>query len=297
MERQSPIAGSWYEGTEDGLRDQIKGLLLDKKYGPGRDPLVDTEQKIQDESIIGIISPHAGYVYSGSTAAHGFSKMYEGRSKIDTAIVLGPNHQGIGPRVSIHPSGKWKFPLGSVDVDGELVEFAENWDFGALKGNIEIETSAHIREHSIDIQIPFLQYLYGNDIRIFPICLADQSLRPVAEVLSDFLLAVFNEFPEKRIIVVASSDFSHEYDYDKLTKNDQNMIQLIKQLDVEDAERYRTENGVTMCGYGPIYTLLRLAEKVGSPSVEKLQYTNSGLVSGRTGGYTVGYCSFLIKGG
>ncbi len=295
MSRQSPIAGTWYEGTKQQLTNQIQSLLKDDKFGPGKDPTENPAIKSVDESILGIVSPHAGYVYSGSIAAHGFSKLYENFPNPDTIVIIGPNHRGYGPPVSIYPEGIWKFPLGDISIDKELVDYAKNWDFGSFSDYVQIEESAHLQEHSIDIQIPFLQYFYGDKINIFSICLADQSLNPVAEVLSSFLKEMIDVFRNKKILIVASTDFSHENDYDLLVNNDQTMIDLLERLNLEEADQFRKSNRMTMCGYGSVYTLIRLAQKMGDPSVKTLKYSNSALVKDSKGGYTVGYCSMVVR--
>ncbi|MHA2250649.1 MAG: AmmeMemoRadiSam system protein B [Candidatus Kariarchaeaceae archaeon] len=295
MERNSPIAGTWYEGTEKSLKNQINSLLKDKKFGPGKDPLEHERGDKTASNIIGIISPHAGYVYSGSVASCGFSKIYDNFDKIDTAIVLGPNHRGFGPPISIFPEGQWNFPLGSLTIDEDLVEFARNWDFGKIKDYVQIEVSAHQEEHSLDIQVPFVQYLFGNNVKLFAICFADQSLDPVADVISDFLHDILNKFTTKKIVIIASTDFSHEYDYDVLLKNDQSMIDLFEKMKIEEADQFRKSNRMTMCGYGPVYSILRLAEKIGNPSIETLKYANSAQIKDSYGGYTVGYTSMLVQ--
>ncbi len=294
MDRQSRHAGSWYEGSKKTLSQQIHNLFLDKQWGYGADPLENLDDREFDPHLIGIVSPHAGYVYSGPIASHGFAEVFKRLEKIDTIVILGPNHQGLGAPISLYPDGQWHNPLGSVSIDTEFIEYAKKYDFGSLQGRIGFERLAHVNEHSIDIQLPFLQYLYKGQFKIVPICIGDQSFDPTVSTLSAFLKDYISSHSEKRILVVASSDFSHEHNYDLVVKNDKTMLSYLESMNLQEAEQFRQRIRMTMCGYAPIFTLIQTAKNLGNPSVQVLKYANSTDIR-PGGGYTVGYASILVR--
>ncbi|NHJ03126.1 MAG: AmmeMemoRadiSam system protein B [Candidatus Heimdallarchaeota archaeon] len=293
MDRFSRHAGSWYAGTKASLESQIHELFLNK-WGVGKDPLEFKNERTLEEDIIGIASPHAGYAYSGPIASHGYALLYDQFEKIDSAIVLGPNHSGFGAPISIYPEGAWNNPLGSISIDQELVAFAKSYSFDRLRNKIGFETSAHLNEHSIDIQLPFLQYLYKDTFEILPICLGDQSYNTTVAELSQFLSELLKAFSERKIIIIASSDLSHEHNYDLVVKNDQTMLSYLEKGDLNGAEQYRKHVSMTMCGFGPVFTLIRTAATFGKPIVKVLKYANSSDIH-PGGGYTVGYASIAVS--
>jgi len=294
MDRKSRHAGSWYEGSKKSLTQQIHNLFIDEQWGYGKDPLENLEDRVDDSHLIGIVSPHAGFVYSGPIASHGFAEVFKRFETINTVIILGPNHQGMGAPISFYPGGLWENPLGSLRVDTEFVNYAKSYDFGSIQSRIGFEHLAHINEHSIDIQLPFLQYLYKNEFEIAPISLGDQSFDPVVSSLSTFLSDYISSHPEKRILIVSSSDFSHEHNYDLVVKNDKTMLTYLESMNLKEAEQFRQRIRMTMCGYAPVFTLIQTAKNLGSASVEILKYANSTDIR-PGGGYTVGYASILVR--
>ncbi len=293
MKRTSQHAGSWYEGSESTLKAQLHDLFTDKKFGYGKDPLESSNDRASNSNLIGIVAPHAGYVYSGSIASHGYAEAYYNIEKLDTAVILGPNHRGVGTPISFYPEGSWVNPLGSVKIDSEGISFAESYDFSVIKNRIGFESTAHSYEHSIDIQLPFLQYLF-SDFQIIPICLGDQSYEPVAMGLANFLKDFIVKFSNKRILIVASSDFSHENNYNLVVNNDKKMLAYLEKVALLAADEFRRSVGMTMCGYGPVFTLIRTAELLGNPVVKTLKYANSSDIRSG-GGYTVGYASMIVQ--
>jgi AmmeMemoRadiSam system protein B len=294
MDRHSRHAGSWYAGTQESLQNQIHDLFL-SEWGYGKDPLKAPEERTFNQDILGIVSPHAGYVYSGPIASHGYAEVYKNFEYLDTVVVLGPNHSGVGAAVSFYPEGKWHNPLGAVEIDTNLIDFAQSYDFGDIQNRVGFESSAHLSEHSIDIQLPFLQYLYEkNPFKFVPICLWDQSYSPTIKGLAKFLQAYIKAHSEKKNLIIASSDFSHEYNYDLAVKNDKTMLSHLEKPDLSKAEEFRKEVSMTMCGYGPVFALIKTAELLGTPSVNVLKYANSSDIRSG-GGYTVGYASITVK--
>ncbi|MHA1941315.1 MAG: AmmeMemoRadiSam system protein B [Candidatus Hodarchaeales archaeon] len=293
MKRISQHAGSWYAGSESTLKAQLHDLFTNKRFGYGKDPLESPKDRSSNPNLIGIVSPHAGYVYSGSIASHGYAEAFNSIQDLDIVIILGPNHRGVGAPISFYPEGSWVNPLGSIRIDNEGIDFAKSYDFGSIKNKIGFEPSAHVSEHSIDIQLPFLQYLFP-DFQIMPICLGDQSYDPVAKLLAKFLKDFIQNFTEKRILIVASSDFSHENNSSLVVDNDKQMLSYLERAALEEAEQFRRSIGMTMCGYGPVFALIHTAELLGNPVVKTLKYANSSDIK-PGGGYTVGYASIVVQ--
>ncbi|MDH5402354.1 MAG: AmmeMemoRadiSam system protein B [Candidatus Heimdallarchaeota archaeon] len=283
--RKSPIAGSWYKGTNTELTEQIQELFQNSVHGIQDDPFNSLKNtKIDD--LLGIIVPHAGYMYSGSVATHGYHTLFKSIPHVDTVIVIGPNHRGVRTDISMYPEGKWVFPNGSVDIDHELVRFAKAYEFSDI--HVDFDPISQSQEHSIDIQIPFLLYLFNQKFNIFPICLGSQS-NQTTDALSKFLFDLIQTKKSKKIVIVASSDLSHEYNYDILIQNDTNFLELLLLGDVTSLEKFRLDHHMTSCGYGAIFTLIKLANSYTQPSIKLLKYANSSQITGKSGGYTVGY--------
>lgn len=212
-----------------------------------------TNIKTKPESSI-VISPHAGYIYSGRTAAAAISSL----KPADVFIMLGPNHTGIGLGFSIMGSGSWKTPLGDAEIDQNLAD--------ALKKKcafLEEDEGAHANEHSIEVQMPFLQYRFGK-IRFVPVCINQEiSCQEFAKKCIKLGEAIADLSGNSRISVVASSDFSHYVPLDAAEKQDGMAIKEIKKLDVSGFFKTIEENNVSVCGFGPIAAAMAAAKKLG----------------------------------
>ena len=152
--RPPVVAGQFYAGTKSDLIEQIEWCYT-HPHGPGEIPEVQAGPR----RLVGLVSPHAGYIYSGPVAAHGFSRMAQD-GKPGSVVILGPNHTGAGSGVSIMTDGKWRTPLGEVQVDKPLSEAVK-------QGSeiIDVDEVAHTHEHSLEVQLPFLQHLFGDMLR------------------------------------------------------------------------------------------------------------------------------------
>jgi hypothetical protein len=213
------------------------------------------------ENVIGIIAPHAGYIYSGLTAAYSYASLPKNPKK--TIVIIGPNHTGYGSEVSVYPNGKWKTPLGELEVDEEFVdELIKNCKL------TEKDEAAHIYEHSIEVQLPFLQFLYGGNLKIVPICLMNQSLE-VAECLANALMKTKKEF-----LLVASSDLNHYESYEITQRKDMELIKAIISLDLKKFYQTLERLNVSACGYGAIATLMSLTKKLDG-KIELLRHSTS----------------------
>lgn len=283
MTRISPISGSWYAGTRDKLRKQIDTLYCDETFGYGSLPSKGEFHR----KVVGIVVPHAGYRYSGYTASHSYAKLYQMLPSLDLAIIIGPNHTGLGSGVSFSKED-WETPFGKMEIDKNILKFAEDYNFSQLQA--KVDEMAHLKEHSIEIQLPFLQYLY-DDFKIFPICMWQQD---GFEELALFLKDILEKFETKSIAIIASSDLSHEHNYNTLVHNDEIMRGLISKGNSDAAYKFKKESGMTMCGYGPVFSLLRLNEMINVNMIEQLAYSNSSQITNNydPNTYRVGYSAF-----
>jgi MEMO1 family protein len=281
MPRRSPaVAGMFYPSSAASLKKQIEECFL-HSIGPGKLP----SGKINKRSHpLALISPHAGYVYSGPVAAHGYLEL-DGRSRPRTVVVIGPNHYGIGMDVSIYPDGVWVTPLGEVKIDSQLGrELAELSDIFSL------DELSHAREHSIEVQIPFLQYVLG-DFSFLPICMLDQSIEVSLEV-GRALAELLKE--RTGIMLVASTDFTHYEPHQVAVKKDSIALDNIRKLDVETLYRVLREVDISMCGYGPVSAVLEASRRLGASKAELLKYATSGDITGDKSS-VVGYASLKIE--
>ncbi|HDM23807.1 hypothetical protein DRO02_00280 [archaeon] len=274
-------AGTFYESDPERLKQQIIGCFK-HRLGPGKLPST-RDQPLS--KVIGIVSPHAGYMYSGPVAAHGFLKLAEdGRPK--TAIILGPNHTGLGSGVSIMADGKWYMPFGDVEIDREVAsKILENCDI------IDIDVTAHMYEHSIEVQIPFLQFLYG-DIKIVPICMMLQDQATSTEVGTCIYQAVGNRIG-KDIVIIASSDFTHYEPHEIAYEKDMSAIERILQLNIEEFFNVIRYRNISVCGPGPIGALMAIAREFNAKP-RLLKWASSGDVVGYKG-EVVGYASIIFE--
>jgi AmmeMemoRadiSam system protein B len=280
VNRKAVFAGQFYEADPEKLKDRIEWCFK-HPLGPGSIP---TPSSVRSKTSVGFISPHAGYVYSGPIAAHTYYYLAkEGRP--DTFIILGPNHTGMGAAVAIWPDGVWETPLGRIEIDKELAsEISENSNFAKL------DTVAHSEEHSIEVQLPFLQYIF-NGFKIVPISMLYQSPETAKDLADAILKAV--EDLQRDIIIIASTDMSHYEPHELAVKKDREALEKIVALDPEGLYSTVIERNITMCGVGPVMTLLYVARRLGSSKGEILKYATSGDVTGEMS-WVVGYASVRI---
>ena len=278
--RKPAVAGSFYDGDSKSLNIQIENCFL-HKIGPGEIPLVNPKRQ---NNIIGLISPHAGYMYSGPVAANGFFIAFN-YFKPDTIIVLGPNHRGFGEDISIMVEGKWKTPLGELEIDTDIAE-------NILKNSkiIKNDKKAHQYEHSIEVQLPFIQYIFGKDIKFVPICMTRQDIDTDIEIAKSICSSVV----DKNILIIASSDFTH-YEPQEYAENvDKQAINAILEFNPKKLYDIIYQQNLTMCGPGPITVMLIVCKTLGAKKAELLKYATSGDVSGAYG-QVVGYASIIIR--
>ncbi len=265
MVRRAVVAGTFYPGTRERLKEQIRQCFM-HPLGPQRIPQVGSKRTIK-----GAIVPHAGYVYSGHVAAHCYAEIAENGFP-ETFIILGPNHTGQGSGVALVTQGSWETPMGEVPIDEENA-------FQLARGTLDEDKMAHQFEHSIEVQLPFLQYF--KDFKFIPISMALQDLQTAREI-GDILGSITTN-----AIVIASTDFSHvgphymqmppkDRRVDKwAAEQDHFAIEKILALDEKGFMKTVMEKNISMCGYGCVTALLIAVKKWGATKARLLKYATS----------------------
>ena len=282
MEKRRPaVAGMFYEADPEALKAQIEWCFT-HPLGPGKLPPRGGGERRES---IGFVAPHAGYMYSGPVAAHVYYQLAH-EKKPDTVVIVGPNHTGLGTLVSVMVEGVWETPLGEVEIDRELamriVKYSELAD---------IDDKAHLYEHSVEVQVPFLQYIYGGGFRIVPIVMWDQSSRSARD-LGEAVYRAVRELG-RDIVYIASSDFTHYEPHEVAVKKDKLAIDRILGLDPEGLEKVVKEHDITMCGPGPVMSMLYYAKKAGASKAKLLKYATSGDITGDRSS-VVGYAAIRV---
>ncbi len=264
--RRAAVAGAFYEGERDRLEKQLRDCFS----GITRE---------ENENVLGAVVPHAGYMYSGSVAASVYAKL----PRADIFVIVGPNHQGIGSLVAVSKD-TWVTPLGEVEVDEAFVD-------ALPKRIIDLDENAHKYEHSIEVQLPFLQFLFNKNFRFVPICIGlsdEDTAKEIGEDLANTISKI-----KKKVVVIASSDFTH-YEPDRIAREkDEYVIEAIKALDVAKFYNRVYERNSTACGIGPIVAMMHAAKKLGAKEGELIKYATSGDVTGDRSG-VVGYGGITV---
>jgi AmmeMemoRadiSam system protein B len=277
MARKAVVAGHFYEGKKEHLLEEIRQCFL---KGPGAIPKINQKKG----TIKGVVVPHAGYYYSGHVAAYVFNEIAkDGFPK--KVILLGPNHQSIGSQVSIMTHGSWTTPLGDVHISPDAKHYCT--------GVLTADDVAHKYEHSIEVQLPFLQFL-SDDFSFIPICFGWQEWDTVEEV--GRILSRADD-----TLFIASTDFSHvgfsgfpseEHINTMVRDKDQLAIDKILHRDPQGLIETVREYDITMCGYGAVAAMLAAIQEK-TTEAKLLKYATSYDVEPST--YCVGYAAIIIK--
>ncbi|MCX8195141.1 MAG: MEMO1 family protein [Candidatus Micrarchaeota archaeon] len=253
------VSGSFYSSSSSALKAEVRGYL--EAAG----------QEVKKKEQLAIVCPHAGYMYSGRCAAYSFAACSNWKEKEITAVVIGPNHTGLGMPISVSFED-WKTPLGEVKCDVELA--------GAIvkAGKIaQRDELAHFREHSCEVQLPFLQEACPH-AKFVAVCMGIQDLAPAQELGRAIFEAI--KKTRKNAIVIASSDFTHYESAESAKKKDMLAIERLLKLDEAGFESLVEERGLSICGHGPIAAAMHYSKLAGAKKCELLKYTNSGEASG-----------------
>jgi AmmeMemoRadiSam system protein B len=273
-------AGAFYEGNTEALKIQIENCFL-QEFGPKKRPKVN---KNGPREIVGLICPHAGYMFSGAVAANAYYELASD-GKLGTVVILGPNHTGYGSALAVVNEGFWRTPLGDVEVDGETANrIVQETHI------VDVDELAHRFEHSIEVQLPFLQYLYGSEFKFVPVCFQMQDLASAVEVGE----ALVEVLASKNAVVIASSDMTHYEPQGNAAMKDMAALKAVEAMDEKRFYSIIETQNVSACGYGPIAALITAAKGLGAKEAKLLCYKTSG---DTTGDYSsvVGYAAVSFK--
>lgn len=277
--RQPAVAGQFYEAEPESLRRQIESCFT-HPLGPGSLP--SRGEKKAPFEVVATLNPHAGYIYSGPVAAHSFSSITHMPPNL--FVIVGPNHFGIGSGVAAPLSDEWITPLGSVPVDVKAAR-----ELMMISRMVDMDDSAHWREHSIEVQVPFLQYIFDVNFTILPISMAMQDME-TAEHLGRSIATLLSS---RKYTLIASSDFTHYEPHDVASKKDAKAIEYILNFDVEGFYRYIEEVNLTICGFGPVAAVMIASKRLGADKAKLLKYATS-YETGGDKDSVVGYASILF---
>ncbi|MBJ6727534.1 AmmeMemoRadiSam system protein B [Geomesophilobacter sediminis] len=252
MLRHPAVAGQFYTDDPAQLRRELDRFI------------VSGERR----RALGIISPHAGYVYSGAVAGRVFGKV----EIPNTVLVLGPNHHGVGAPAALYPAGEWLLPNGRVAIDQRLSELIlKHAPF------VTEDPTAHRFEHSLEVQVPFLQH-ENPHVTIAAICLGFSDFRSCS-ALGNALAAAITEYGDP-VLIVASSDMTHYESAAAAKEKDHLALQEIERLDPEALLKTCRARNITMCGVVPATVMLVAAKALGATSAQVISYASSGEVNG-----------------
>jgi hypothetical protein len=268
--RQPAVAGMFYEASADRLGAQVAACF-------------DANEEPQQRApFIGAVVPHAGLMYSGHVAA----AFYGNADLPRKLIILCPNHTGLGHFAAINRDGVWRTPLGDAPVDTALAA-----DLLKRAPLLRVDTLAHSREHSLEVQLPFLQHML-DDFTFVPICLAaprydvcEQVANAIAEIVAE---------SDERIGILASSDLNHYENQDETMRKDLRAIEQILALDPDALWRVVEDEDISMCGYIPTTTMLIAAKRLGATRARLLKHATSGDINGDHA-RVVGYAAIIVQ--
>ncbi|OGX41295.1 MAG: AmmeMemoRadiSam system protein B [Omnitrophica WOR_2 bacterium RIFCSPLOWO2_01_FULL_41_12] len=266
--RKPAVAGQFYPLSNESLKEQIE-ILVDKEL-----------KKID---IIACMLPHAGYLYSGKVAAQTASQI-----KIrDTVILLGPNHTGYGVPFSIMTEGVWQTPMGEVAIDSALAK-----QILSHSSYLKEDSLAHLHEHSLEVELPFLQY-FKTDFKIVPIILSTDQASILKEIGKEIAQTINASGIKDSIMLVASSDLTHYESQAQAQKKDKQAIQAILDLNEDTLMEKIQQLNISMCGYAPVITVIVAAKLLGAHSSRLIKYQTSGDIT-QDFESVVGYAGIII---
>jgi AmmeMemoRadiSam system protein B len=271
--REPIVAGMFYEGNERALRAQLAELFGDVAQ-PAGEAL---------DAPVGLVAPHAGYPYSGAIAAEGY-RWLAGQGTPDAAVILGTNHSGWGSPIAVSAADGWRSPLGIAPAVTELRD--------AMQGIVPADELCFQREHSQEVQLPFLQYVYGATVPCLALSVGThdaETLRGVAEGVSQIVAG-------RGVALIASSDFTHYEPQDAVERKDRAAIDLAVQGDVDGFLDLVARDRLTICGAGAIALLLLIGKLLKWAPGRLLAYGTSGDTTGDRSS-VVGYATMAWEGG
>jgi len=266
MVRKPVASGNFYPGSKSLLEDAMKNYIPDSG---------------NKKKVIGLVSPHAGYIFSGACAGKGFGAIHVP----GVVVILGVNHYGVGHPYAVDGHDTWKTPLGEAEIHKELREklVTDSKIFA-------VDPNASIKEHSLEVQVPFVQYL-NPEAKILPITIAGGDLQKLLDAGKE-IAALVKDTPDD-ILLVASTDMSHYISESRAREKDKMAIDKILKLDPEGLYNTVAMERISMCGAAPTSIMLSAALELGAQEAEVIDYTNSGRIMGDYQ-RVVAYLSMLI---
>ncbi len=255
--KEPSVAGRFYPKGKESLRDLIHEIF--KKEEKKIDfPLAKKE-------ILGAVLPHAGYVYSAYQAVHFFALLKH--NPVETFIIVNPNHTGYGDKIALDKHQAWGTPLGNVEQDEELID----------KLDLTFSNIAHENEHSGEVMLPLLKYFVGDNFKVVMITLSQQNSQNAAFLAKKIDLAA--KTLGRKIMLIASSDFTHFKDAETSKYLDDMVLQQIKNKNIEQVEQVVRQNNISVCGFGPIMCLMEYSKLQGDYESKVIARGHSGEVS------------------
>jgi AmmeMemoRadiSam system protein B len=269
MIRREAVAGQFYPGGQTSLLREVESLI---------------DSKAPKSDAFGVVSPHAGYVYSGSVAGNVLSCL----KNRENYIILGPNHTGLGEAFGVDPSDAWRTPLGDVALSDRLRKAILS-----ASGLFKPDKLCHAHEHSIEVQIPFLQVLQQS-FELVPIVIAQSDLGTYRELGAAIASAVRSLKLERKTTIIASSDMTHYEPHEEAKRKDSSAIEALMELDEERLLDSVSRLDISMCGVAPAAVMLVAAKALGARSGRLIRYQTSGDTSGDYSS-VVGYAGIIIE--
>ena len=267
--RQPVVAGQFYPASAKDIKKQINGFINTQE------PKVDA---------IACMLPHAGYVYSGMVAAKTLSKI----NIKDKVILFGPNHTGVGASFSIMTEGAWLTPLGEVNIDSRLAKkILDSSEY------LEEDSSAHAGEHSLEVELPILQY-FKQDFEIVPIAFMSDDLTALKKIGEEIAVAIKEMGLKDKILLVASSDMTHYEAQEEAVAKDKKAISAVLELSPDKLISEVRRFNISMCGVSPVAAMLSTAKSLGAKTAQLINYQTSGDITGDKSS-VVGYAGIIIK--
>ncbi len=273
--RPTAVRGVFYSADPSGLRRQVEWCFR-HPVGPGRLPVPWGTGWVR-----ALVVPHAGLIYSGPVASHAYLRLAEAR-RPEVIVVIGPDHRGAGSPVALSPQECWQGPLGEILTDHPVKDALH-------RGGVPLDDRGHRQEHSIEVQLPFLQFM-GYHGPVVPIVMADQDAATV-EHLACALVAALQGHDA---VLIASTDLSHHLPHERAVEVDRIALEALAFGDGGCLLREVRRHGITMCGVGPAAAVLEAARRLGCGGVEVLRYSTSGDVCGEVD-TVVGYVAAAVE--
>jgi len=267
--RKAAVAGQFYPSSGVELKKQIESFI---------------DKKAAKSDVYGCVLPHAGYIYSGPVAGYTVSQI----NIKDRIILLGPNHTGYGTPFSIMTKGEWQTPLGEIAIDEELAK-----PLLAACENLQDDELAHLYEHSLEVELPFLQY-FKKDFKIVPIAVASNNLVELKKVGEGIASVISKLNIKDSVMLVASSDMTHYESQIEAEKKDKQAIEAILNLDEDGLMQRIRRFNITMCGYAPVVVMLSAVKLLGAKKGILAKYQTSGDITGDSSS-VVGYAGIVIS--